>query len=557
MKKILCLTLALAMLFTLAACGGGGSTATQAPSVSLPTNDMPTNYNPAPTGSGSTPAPTAAPDADGPQYGGVVKIIDVGANGGTAEPFGFVWTPMIAKHYSTPWSEDLVNFTQAGVYEPHLAYDWDVDTEAKTITFYLREGISFTDGSPFNAEAVAWNINRWPEDGRGNEEIDYAEATGEYEVVVHYINWQNVLFETFASHSYSMVSMQNFLDNGKEYAMANPVGTGPFVLSDWVPGSHVKFVRNEDYWQEGKPYLDGVEYYEITDMMTQNATMIAETADAMDYFQCSNAEQAYTIISNTSNFDSSYMRGGGTYVLAPSSDNPDSPMADLKVRQAIAFALDREAIVEAKGFGILKPAYQITAEGFAGHLPADNPNIVKQDVELAKQLLTEAGYPDGLATTLYAPIAFQDFAVIIQDQLAEIGITLTLEFPEAGRINDLNYNGWEGIMAFNFGQVMNTGISYYIWYHPDQDTYVSVARPPEYEEMYYTARRSFDIDNELFGALGNLVLENMYYIPIYHSFSVYFVRNGLKDHGAHVYSADTMWTPWDAYWEAGSPQLSR
>jgi len=553
MKKILSLTLALAMLLALAACGGGG-TQTQAPSVALPSTDMPTNYNPNPTGSTSTEAPETE-DGEGPQYGGVVKFIDTGANGGTAEPFGFVWTPIIAKNYSTPWSETLVLFTQNGVYEPHLATDWDVDTEAQTITFFLREDVMFTDGSPFNAEAVEWNINRWPEDGRGNEEIDYAEATDEFTVVVHYINWQNVLFETFASHSYSMVSMQNFLDNGKEYAMNNPVGTGPFVLSDWTPGSHVKFVRNDNYWMEGKPYLDGVEFYEISDIMTQNATMVAETDDAMDMYQCSNAEQAYTIMSNTQNFDTSYMRGGGTMTLCPSSDNPDSPMANLKVRQAIAYAINRDDIVEAKGFGILKPAYQITSEGFAGRLPEDNENIVKYDVELAKQLLAEAGYPDGFSTTLYAAVSFQDFAVIIQAQLAEIGINVELEFPEPGRITDLNTNGWEGMMAINFGQVMNTGISYYIWYHPDQDTYVSAIRPEEYEDMYYEARRSFDIDNELFGRLGNLVLEYMVFIPLYHSFSVYFVRNGLKDHGYHQYSADTIWTPWNAYWEAGSPKL--
>ena len=555
MKKTVCLFLSIAMLCALAACGGGG-TPTQAPSVVLPTSDMPSNYDPAPTGSTSSEAPEAGtPEASGPQYGGIVKIVEVGANGGTAEPFGLPWTPIVAKNYATPWSETLVLFTQDGIYEPHLAVDWDVDTDAKTITFFLREDVLFTDGTPLNAEVVAWNINRWRVDGKGNEEIDFAEATDEYTVVVHYINWQSVLFELFATHSYSIVSMQNFLDHDKDYAMKNPVGTGPFVVSDWVPGSHVKFVRNENYWMEGRPYLDGIEYYEITDIMTQTATMIADGDDAMDMYQCSNAEQAYTIITSNADMDSSYMRSGGTMSLCPSSNNPDSPMANLKVRQAIAYAIDREAIVEAKGFGILKPAYQITAEGFAGNLPADNPNLVRYDPEYAKQLLTEAGYPDGLTTTLYANASFQDFAVIIQDQLAEIGITLELEFPEAGRISDLNYNGWEGLLAVNFGQVMNTGISYRIWYNPDMLAYVSAMRPPEYEDMYLEARRTFDINNEMFGRLGNLILEYMTYIPVYHSFSVYFVRNGLMDHGNHIYSADTIWAPWSAYWEAGSPKL--
>jgi len=556
MKKAVCLTLALAMLFSLAACGGGG-TATQAPSVALPTNDMPANYNPAPTGSGgSQTAPSDAPDSDDPQYGGVVRFVELGTNGGTAQPFGLTWMPLFATTYSVPWAETLVLFTQDGVYEPHLAEDWNIDTEAHTITFYLRQGISFSDGSPFNAEAAAWNINMWPQDGRGNEEIiEEAWAEDEYTLVIPYDNWQNVLFETFASHAYAIVSMQNYLDNGRDYSLNNPVGTGPFVLSEWTPGSHIKFTRNDNYWMEGKPYLDGVEYYEITDPMIQNTAMLSSGEGCIDFFQCSNAEQAHTLISQGTDHDSTYMRGGGTLTLCPSSDNPDSPFADLKVRQAVAYAIDREAIVEAKGFGVDQPAYQITAAGFAGSLPADNPNLVKYDVEMAKQLLTEAGYPDGFSTTLYSSPSFQDQMVIIQAQLAEIGIICELQFPEPGLINDLNYNGWEGLFVVSFGQVMNTGISYYIWYHPDQDSYVSAMRPEEYEAMYYEARRSFDVDNELFGRLGNLILEYMTFIPLYHRYSVYFVRNGIQDHGYHKYSVDTMWTPWNAYWEAGSPRL--
>ena len=548
MKKALCLILAVTMLFALAACGGGGGgTATNAPSVVLPTNDMPGNYNPAPTGSAGTQAP-AAEGATGPQYGGVVKII---ARGSTSSPFGFPWIPFIAVDWASPWTETLVLLTKDGEYEPHLAENWDIDTEAHTITFYLKQGIKFTDGSPFNAEAVAWNINRWPVDGKGNEEIiEDAWAEDEYTVVVPYENWQNVLFQTFASHTYSMISMQNVLDNGIEYAKQNPVGTGPFILSDWTPGAHIKFVRNENYWMEGKPYLDAVEYYEISDTMTQNAVMQTTSDDKVDMFVCSNAEQANTIIQSTAPF-TQYMRPSIAMTLCPSSDNPDSPMSDLRVRQAIAYAIDREAIVEAMGFGILEVANQLTSAGFAGHLPDDNPNLVSYNPDKARQLLDEAGYGNGFTTTITSGARYKDVVQIIQLQLAEIGITCELEFPESGAMSDLQYNGWEGILAGEFGQHINTGIMFYIWYHPDQDTYVSAMRPDEYEAMYYEARRSFNIDNELFGRLGNLVLEYMTYIPVYYVNDVYFVREGLIDHGQYEYSVDTIWTPWNAYWAAG------
>ena len=298
MKKILCSLLAMAMLFSLAACGGGGSTSTPSPSLALPSPADPGGYDPNPTTQGSGEE-TTANTPDGPQYGGVVRIIDVGSNGGTAVPFGLTWTVFVAKIFSVPWSEALVNFTQDGIYEPHLAESWDINEDEHLITFKLKEGIFFTDSSPLNAEAVAWNINMWREDGRGNEEIvEDAWAEDEYTVCIPYLNWQNVLFETFASHTYSIVSMQNYLDNGREYALNHPVGTGPFILDEWVPGSHVKFVRNDNYWMEGKPYLDGVEYYEITDIMTQNASMLSRGESAIDLFSSSNAEQAYTLISS-------------------------------------------------------------------------------------------------------------------------------------------------------------------------------------------------------------------------------------------------------------------
>ena len=554
MKKALSLALAIVIVLSLVACGGNNPT--PAPSVALPSANKPTNYNPNPTNAGAGEEDGAG-KAESPQYGGVVRLIELNANGGTAEPFGFPWMPVVAKNYTVPWAETLLNYTQDGVYEPHLATSWDIDAEAQTITFKIREGVKFHDGSPLNAEVVAWNINRWPEDGKGDESItEKAWTEDEYTVVIPYDWWGNVLFENFASHTYAIVSMQNFLDNDKDYAMANPVGTGPFMLDEWIPGTSIKFVRNPDYWMEGKPYLDGVEYYEISDIMTQNAALLAGGPDAIDMFASSNIEQVYTLIQMGTDHDTSYMRGSGTFVVGPSSANPDSPFADLRVRQAVSFAIDRESIVDAKGFGILKPASQITAEGYAGHLPDDNPNLVSYDLEKAKELMAEAGYENGFATTLYCSSTVQDVAVIIQDQLRAIGIETELEMPEAGRMNELQRNGWEGLYLFNFGQVMNTIISYFIWYHPSRAGYVSVMRPEEYEDMFYAARQSFDISNELLGDLGNLVLENMAYIPVYHNYTTYLVRNGLMNHGYHKYSSDTIWAPWDAYWEAGSPRLA-
>ncbi len=570
MKKWICLFLAVLMLLTLVACGREESTGTDASSgeeetdSSLETPEDQTQEATPDTGGENAeeeteeeaeeseePEETVNPDE--PQYGGTIRII---TTQDTSEPFGLPWTPIIAMGHSTPWCEDLVNLRQDGTYEPHLATSWEVDTDKHEITFHLREGVKFTDGSDWNAECALWNVQAWPGDNRGNEDLLYDECyvVDDYTVVYKYDNWQNVLFETFASHSYSMISMENFLQNGKDYAQQNPVGTGPFVLDSWNPGESIKFVRNDNYWQEGKPYLDGVEFYEITDTMTQNAAIQSTGEDGMDIYRCSNPEQVWTNVQAGIDFDYSYMRSIGTLCLCPNSvdetvNGQPNPLYDVNVRKALAYAIDREAICEALGFGILQPAYQITGEGYAGHLDESNENLISYDPEYAQQLLNEAGYSDGFTIPIHCDVAYQDTIVAVAAQLEEIGVKCELDFPESGALSDLNYNGWDGLLGVYFGQVFNTGISYYIWYHPDCSSYVSAMRPAEYEDMYYTARRSFDIDNELFGALGNLVLENMTFIPVYHGYSTFMIRHGVHDSGFAEASADTVWTPWNCWIE--------
>jgi peptide/nickel transport system substrate-binding protein len=547
-----------AILLCLTACGSsgsgsGGQTQNTPPPVTVPTPDVQQNYNI--TAQPSEPAKTddAADAVD--KYGGVVRLIDLRDFN---ENFGVVWRSLGgARHFSSCFTEGLVDFTQAGVYEPHLAESWKIDYDAKTITFKLREDVRFHDGSPFNAEALIWNMNTWFDDSRGNEELRQGtfKALDEFTVEIPFVNWQNVLFETFASHSYSPISMESALKNGMEYAEQNPVGTGPFKLKTWNKGTSVIFERNDDYWMEGKPYLDGVEYYNLTDVLVQNAALIStDAAERIDFYACTNAEQAWTLMNQNIDHDWSYLRGSGTFALCPDSvTEENNPFFDIRVRTAVSLALDRESLCEAKGFGIWKPALQLVSPNFSGHLEADNPYLAQADYDpaKAKALLAEAGYPDGFKTPLFSSAQYTDQMVAISDMLKQIGIVAELDFPEPAKVNDLAYHGWEGLLGFNWGQVMNTGISFYGWYNPEIVNFLNVNafRPPEYKDMYYAARRSFDLDQKLFGDINELTLRLQVFVPVYHNNSVYFIRNGLKDAGFKESSASTMWTPWNAYWE--------
>jgi peptide/nickel transport system substrate-binding protein len=170
-----------------------------------------------------------------------------------------------------------------------------------------------------------------------------------YELTLHLKYYINSTITHFASHVSAMISKENYEKNGEAYARENPVGTGPFIMKETVPGEHVLFVRNENYWQEGKPYLDAVDFVEITDVMTQNAVMQSKSGDAADVLRTSVAEQMQLLDATVDGYQKRIPTG--PICLFPSSADENSPFSKLEVRQAMFYALDRDAICQAWASG--------------------------------------------------------------------------------------------------------------------------------------------------------------------------------------------------------------
>ena len=171
-----------------------------------------------------------------------------------------------------PCGEGLIASKANVEYFGLLAADWIVDVDEPSITFKLREGVKFTDGSDFNAEVVKWNCERAQDADMLDTNIISIEVVDDYTIKFGLEEWS---FLIFASFERAMISKEAFEANGIEWARENPVMTGPFKLKQYDRGVKLVYERNENYWQEGKPYLDGVEYHFISDTMTQNAAMQA------------------------------------------------------------------------------------------------------------------------------------------------------------------------------------------------------------------------------------------------------------------------------------------
>ena len=549
MRKEIIILLALTLIFTLAACGGGSATTPTTPNPSDNTNtpSAPSTSSPASPG---TPAPAEPTGPEGQQYGGQMRLTVTDPN----LPFGIPWVMGNSENtLLAPYAEPLLVESLYGDLSPLLAESWEVDVENAEIRFKIKEGILFTDGSELTAEVIAWQFIKQIEAVMMNSAVVDVEVRGKYEIAAILNTFNNTTLTHFAGDVAALVSKENYDKNGEEYARDNPVGTGPFMLKDKSVGSKVNFEKNKNYWQEGKPYLDELEYVALTDQMTQNAAFMTTGDDALDILRTSIGEQFAALESLPNIYIHKWASGIST--LAPSSRNEDSPFSKLGVREAMFYAIDRQVLCDARGFGLMTPAYQVIAPGYVGYLPERDAGVFSgYDPVKAKDLLAQAGYPDGFSTIFYSPLAAfgatfdQDTAIAIQKMLEDVGIRAEMQFPEAGAATDLRNKGWDGIMAAGVGSFTNSSSAFRLALDPTYQFLPSVWRPvDEILPVYTRSRETLKQEEGLLQQLHKIYTDNMVVIPINFRTNTVLIKNDIHDTGFGVVSGTSIWTPWDAW----------
>lgn len=538
MKRVWSLLLVVLMVFSLFACGGPTPTTSSPPA--------------SPSAAATTDSPSAEVSSDEKEYGGTLRIVNV-SEGGT--PIGVPWEVFgIDTLLLGAYGESLLVERTDGSIAPWLATDWVVDTEKLTVTFTLKQGVKFTDGSDFNAEVARWNIQMAVDNKKMNPAITGVEVTGDYEIVVKLNKWSNVIVPGFSSRSFSIISKEAFEKNGIEWARENPIGTGPFKLKEYIHGQSVTFEKNESYWQDGKPYLDAIEYVFMRDPMTQTAALQSTGAEAIDVLNTNSAELITTLADLDVYIEKMPI---GPVSLVPSSNDPDSPLSKLEVRQAISFAIDREALVAARGFGILTPATQYVADTWGAHLP-DSYNL-SYNVDKAKELLTQAGYPDGFKTKMIVMpgMVDKDMVVAMQSMLAAVGIECELEFPDAGGYSDARFNGWDGMLVQHTRSFPATINNFALYFDVRDDgadgklyhtNMISAFRP--YEAMLaaqQAAGESLEPNDALLQECHKIIMDNQICIPLYNIYDAFIIRNNVHDTGYAEWGAGTMFVASEAW----------
>ncbi|UTR12341.1 glutathione ABC transporter substrate-binding protein [Evansella sp. LMS18] len=404
--------------------------------------------------------------------------------------------------------ETLTKYDTDMELEPLLAEEWEA-VEEDVWEFKLVEGVTFHDGSEFNADVVKMNIERILDPELASPRAILVDIIDEVIVVDDH----TVQFRTedpfaplpahLAHYSISMISPEVIeedyarVEDGDQYGQyinENPIGTGAFKFESWDTGDQLVMVKNEDYW--GEPaHLDSVTLKVVPEDLTRVGELETGAAHVIDPLTPSDMSQ----VENSEGIDV-YQRSAAS-ITYMGFNMEKEPFDDERVRRAVALALDRasmvDGILEGTGVRAVGPIND-TQFGFS-----ENVDAVEQDYEEARALLAEAGYEDGFDTVIWTNDSRerQDIAELAQADLAQIGVNAEINVVEWGAYLDATGAGDHDI--FILGLSLGTGDADYplhMLFHSENagpQGNRSFMRDEEFDQMLHEARIEQDEDTRL------------------------------------------------------------
>jgi len=476
-----------------------------------------------------------------PKYGGTLKIVIIA---GPQTPGG--WPPDVFGPDAVSYQfcmESLLRGDNKGGVLPWLAESYKIADDLKSITFTLRKDVKFHDGTDFNAQAAKWNLDQTIAAKKVNT-WDSVDLIDDYTIRVNFTRWANNNLNTFADSNYTwMVSPTAYQKNGIDWMRNNPVGTGPFKFVSFQRDVNYKVTRNPDYWIKDRPYLDGIEIMYVADSMTQKSIMQSGGADVL---QAEPGKTAMDFQAQGFNFVNQIIT---TYCFLPDSAHADSPYANQKVREAVEYAIDREAIAKAFSYGFWTAPYQIPAPASAAYNP-DFSLGRKHDLAKAKQLLTEAGYPNGFKTTILGnPAIPRDITVAVQSYLQAANIQAEIIFPAnmGGFIENSNSLNnvlvMQPIMSFsNYNSTIEQFLlgKDSLWNH-------NFLASPEFLKLRETSLYAPTMDITLIRAATDQLTREAAAIPLAHAGLGWIMNPSVKDSGnlerssSDSFKSEQMW----------------
>ena len=412
--------------------------------------------------------------------------------------------------------DNLFEKNADGGYDPSLCEDYEVSDDETVYTFYLRDDVKFHDGTPMTAEDVVFSINRTIEKGWAADmvaAIESVEATDDYTVVLTLSKPFGGMIGSLASPYFSIMSKAYLEENGDDIVERQPMGTGAYKFVEWVSGDHITLEANEDYFK-GAPAIKDVTFKPITD---KNTGLISLQAGETDAFLNIN----YSDIPTVEEDDSlAFYSTDLAAVLSLNMNIENEKLSDVRVRQAINYAINRENIIEGalEGQGtVANSSISPTCDGYSEDVKGYEYNPDK-----AKELLAEAGYGDGmtLVIKIKEDSKNQKVAQVIQSDLKAVGIETEIEILEAGAYTTDVYSNGDYEMTISAWCAMFTDAYSLLYSQFHKDCYGSTGNithvtSDELSSMLDSAAQAGE-DNKTaaYTEVAQYIMDNAYVAPL-------------------------------------------
>jgi len=366
-----------------------------------------------------------------PAYAAKDVVVAVQSNFTSTDPYDANDT--LSQAVAKSFYQGLYGFDKDLKMIPVLAESHTVSKDGLVYTFKLKSGIKFHDGTPFNAEAVKVNFDRVTNPDNKLKRYNLYKNIAKTEVVdattvrVTLKEPFSPFINTLAHPSGVMISPTALAKYGSKGIAQNPVGTGPFKFVEWKATDYLKVAKWEGYWKKGYPKVDSITWRPVVDNNTRAAMM-----------QTNEAHFAFPMPPET--VDSLSKKPSLEVTSAPSiihrylsMNTQQKPFDNPKVREAINYAINKEALVKVAFSGYAVPAEGVVPHGveYAAKLGPWPYNPAK-----ARELLKEAGYPNGFESTLWSAYNYttaQKVIQFVQQQLAQVGVKVQVQALEAGQ----------------------------------------------------------------------------------------------------------------------------
>jgi peptide/nickel transport system substrate-binding protein len=347
------------------------------------------------------------------------SVIRVGLNSG-ADTFDPALSTQLAERYIMYAVYDtLVQYDKDFNIKPALAISWS-NPNPLTYVLKLREGVKFQDGTPFDADVVKWNIDRILDPATKSSvksllgSVKSVEVISTYEVRLNLQSPAPGLLSVFGERPGFMVSPTAVKNAGEQFGR-NPVGTGPFKLTEWVKDDHITLTRWDGYWDKSETFADKIVFNFVLDTTVREQMLRTNHLDIIDDVLPADIP----LLKRDPNIKVGQYDSMTFIELGLKTDQP--PFNSRELRQAISYAIDRQQIVDLVTGGNGKPGRGPLPAGWAA-----NPDLKAYDYnpEKTKELLKKAGVPDNFSfvITVSATPLYQKLGEIVQQQLKKVGL---------------------------------------------------------------------------------------------------------------------------------------